>query len=184
MTAAEAIALAKKRGGALGVFLGKLRVYSEDEPDEILVRLLRDNKQAVDALLAAETEPHRWRRVLAEKTQTIMQLRGMTRPDAEHEAFKHVLIEYLNATHPDTDPTRRCRSDGAPVMRGFTATARIFGAKGAVRPRSRSSANWAPWREAMLLLFRLSRRHRKHILLDQLRVRPERDAETRGDLGR
>jgi hypothetical protein len=38
----------------------------------------RDNKQAVtDASLAAETEPDRWRRALAEKTAaTIMQLRG------------------------------------------------------------------------------------------------------------
>jgi hypothetical protein len=39
------------------------------------------------------------------------------------------------------------------LMRGYIATARICGAKGAVRPRSRSSANWAPSREAVFLLF-------------------------------
>jgi hypothetical protein len=52
MTGAEAIALARRRGVALNVFLGNLRIYSEGEPDEGLVRLLRDNKQAVirDAL--------------------------------------------------------------------------------------------------------------------------------------
>ena len=43
MTGAEAIALAKTRGVTVGFFLGKLRVYSEGEPDVSLVRLLRDN---------------------------------------------------------------------------------------------------------------------------------------------
>jgi hypothetical protein len=117
MTGAEAIAVARTRGVALAVFLDKLRVYSEGEPDESLIRLLRDNKQVVmDAILAVETESDRRRRVLAEKVETIMQLRGLSRPDAEHEAFKHVLIEYLNATHPDTDPNRcaHCRGPETP----------------------------------------------------------------------
>jgi hypothetical protein len=35
----------------------------------------------------------RWRRVLAEKVETIMELRGMTRHDAEREAFQHVVVE-------------------------------------------------------------------------------------------
>ena len=106
MTGAETIAPARRRGVTLRVFLGKLRVYSEGEPDESLVRLLRDNKQAVmDAILAAETESDRWRRTLAEKVETITRLRGLARPDAEREAFKHVLVEYLNDTHPNTDPT-------------------------------------------------------------------------------
>jgi hypothetical protein len=106
VTGAEAIALSRRRGVTLGVFLGKLRVYPDGEPDESLVRLLRDNKQAVmDAVLAAETESDRWRRVLAEKTQTITQLRGLTRLGAEREAFQHVVIEFLNWTHPNADPT-------------------------------------------------------------------------------
>jgi hypothetical protein len=105
VTGAEAIALSRRRGVTLGVFLGKLRVYSEGEPDESLVRLLRDNKQAVmDAILAAETESNRWRRVIAEKIETVMTIRGLPRPDAEREAFDIVLVEFLNATHPDTDP--------------------------------------------------------------------------------
>jgi hypothetical protein len=82
MTGAEAIALARTRGVTLEVFLGNLRVYSEGEPDESLVRLLRDNKQAViDASLAAETESDRWRRILAEKVETIVKIRGLSRPD-------------------------------------------------------------------------------------------------------
>jgi hypothetical protein len=37
----------------------------------------RDNKQAVmGAILAAGTESDRWRRVLAEKIETIMTIRG------------------------------------------------------------------------------------------------------------
>jgi hypothetical protein len=114
VTGAEAIALARRRGVTLGVFLGDLRVYSEGEPDESLVRLLRDNKQAVvDAILAAETESDRWRRHRTETIETIITMRGLARPDAEREAFKHVLIEYSNETHPDTDPDR-CAHCGGP----------------------------------------------------------------------
>jgi hypothetical protein len=76
--------------------------------------LLRDNKQAVmDAILAAETESDRWRRVLAEKIETVVKIRGLPRPEAEHEAFQHVLIEYLNVTHSDTDPNL-CAHCGSP----------------------------------------------------------------------
>jgi hypothetical protein len=107
MTGAEAIALARRRGVTLEVFLGNLRVYSKGEPDESLVRLLRDNKHAVvDAILAVETESDRRRRVLAEKVETIMTIRGLPRLDAEREAFEHVLSDYLNVMHPNTDPNR------------------------------------------------------------------------------
>jgi hypothetical protein len=54
MTGAEIIALAKKRGVTAEVFFGKLRIRAESEPDESLVRLLRDNRQAIiDAFLEA-----------------------------------------------------------------------------------------------------------------------------------
>ena len=118
MTGAEIIALAKKRGVAVEVFFGKLRVRAESEPDESLVRLLRDNRQAViDAFLEAETEPDRWRRLLAEKIETIVKMRGLPRPDAEAEAFRHIVIEYLNETHPATDPRvcAHCRGPDLPL---------------------------------------------------------------------
>jgi hypothetical protein len=38
-----------------------------------------------DVELAAETESDRWRRTLAEKVDTVTQLRGMTRRDAERD---------------------------------------------------------------------------------------------------
>jgi hypothetical protein len=45
------------------------------------------NKQEVmDATLPTDTESDRRRRVLAEKVETIMTIRGLTRPDAEREA--------------------------------------------------------------------------------------------------
>jgi hypothetical protein len=84
MTGVEAIALARKRRVTLEVFLDRLRVYSEGEPNESLIRLLRDNKQAVvEAILAAETEPDRWRRRFAERIETTVTMRGVPRPDAE-----------------------------------------------------------------------------------------------------
>ena len=116
MTGAEIIALAKKRGVAVEVFFGKLRVHGESERDESLVRLLRDNRQAViDAFLEAETEPDRWRRLLAEKIETVAKMRCLPHPDAEAEAFRHIVIEYLNETHPNTDP-RVCAHCGGPDL--------------------------------------------------------------------
>jgi hypothetical protein len=114
MTGAEIIALAKKRGVTLEIFFDKLRVCSEGKPDESLVRLLRDNKQAVmDSILAAETPPERWRRLFAEKVDTLMQFLGLPRLEAEREAFRHIVIEYSNKTHPNTDPNR-CAHCGKP----------------------------------------------------------------------
>jgi hypothetical protein len=112
----------------------------------------RDNKRAVmDAILAAETESDRSRRALAEKVETIMQLRGMPRDDAEREAFPHLLTDYLNATYPNTDSTRCvwcgkleapdqcCQSASAFVKHGCTRFALSHGARGAARLLSR---NW------------------------------------------
>jgi hypothetical protein len=118
VSGAEIIALAKKRGVAVEVFFGKLRIRAESEPDESLVRLLRDSRQAIiDAFLEAETEPDRWRRLLSEKIETIVKMRGLPRPDAGAEAFQHIVTEYLNQTHPNTDPCVcvHCRGPDLPL---------------------------------------------------------------------
>jgi hypothetical protein len=118
MTAAEIIELAKKRGVALEVFLDKLVVSADCEPDEVLVCLLRDNKPAVvEAILAAETLSERWLRILAERTEIVVKRRGLPRPDAEREAFRHLMIEYASETHPNTNPTR-CSHCGHPQALG------------------------------------------------------------------
>jgi hypothetical protein len=118
MTGAEIIAFAKKRGVAAEVFLGKLRLHAESEPDESLVKLLRDNRQAViDAFLNAETAPDRWRRLFAEKIETVVKMCGLPHPDAEAEAFRHILTEYLNETLRGTDPRvcAHCRGPDLPL---------------------------------------------------------------------
>ena len=146
MTGTEAIALARRRGVTLEVFLGKLRAYSESEADEMLVRLLRANKQAVvDAILAAEMESDRWRRVLAEKIETVMTIRGLPRPDAGREAFQHFLIEFLNWTHPNTDPTC-CTHGGGPETRGDFLLP--FGMLAHRYTWLHGNRCWAAWREA------------------------------------
>ena len=102
----------------------------------------RANKQEViDAPLAAETEPHRWRRTLAEKVDTIVKMRGLTQRDAEHEALEHVVVEYSNATHPDTDTTR-CGHCGGPETPDATLP---FGV--GERHTSLHQRCWVPWRE-------------------------------------
>jgi hypothetical protein len=142
MTGAEIIALASKKGVAVEVFCGKLRANAESEPDESLVRLLRDNKRAVmDAILAAESEPDRWRRLVAEKIETIIKMRSLPQASAKAEAFKQVVIEYLDDTYPDTDPRvcAHCRRLDLPL----TPTVPYgVGRHAWLHPRC-----WEPWSE-------------------------------------
>jgi hypothetical protein len=41
----------------------------------------------------------------------------LPRSDAEHEAFQHLVVEYSNATHPNTDPhvCAHCRGPDLPL---------------------------------------------------------------------
>jgi hypothetical protein len=118
MTGVEIIKLAKEHSVEVTVFLDKLRMQAEGEPDDSLIQLLRDHKQEViDALLEAETEPDRWRRRLAEKTETLMRMRALSFHEAEREAFQHLVVEHLNATHPNTDHRicAYCRGPDLPL---------------------------------------------------------------------
>jgi hypothetical protein len=143
MTSPEAIVLAHRRGVTLEVFLGKLRVCSEGEPDESLVRLLRDNKQAVmAAILATETESDHWRRIFAEKIEIIVTIRGLPRAEAKREALAHVLIEYLKDTHSNTDPTR-CAHCGRPETPDQT----LLPIGDGDQHTFLHSDCWGPWRE-------------------------------------
>jgi hypothetical protein len=55
----------------------------------------------------------RCRRFLAVRTEAIMKRRGLSRPEAEREAFSHLVVEFLNLTHPNADPAR-CAQCGGP----------------------------------------------------------------------
>jgi hypothetical protein len=144
MTGVEIINLAKEHGVEVTVFLDKLRMQAEGEPDERLIRLLRDHKQEViDALLEAETEPDRWRRRLAEKIETVMRMRALSRREAEREAFQHLVVEHLNATYPNTDHRicAHCRGPDLPLTPTLP-----FGVGD--RHAWLHDRCWAPWREA------------------------------------
>jgi hypothetical protein len=47
-----------------------------------------------------------WRRFFEEKRDLVERVHSLPRPEAERAAFGIVLVEFLNATHPDTDPCR------------------------------------------------------------------------------
>jgi hypothetical protein len=48
----------------------------------------------------------RWRRLFEDKTIVVQRARNLPQAEAEREAFKQILTEYLDAAHPNTDPTR------------------------------------------------------------------------------
>jgi hypothetical protein len=67
--------------------------------------------------LSARVDPttgvHRWLREFEDRTILVQRVRNLPQAEAERVAFDIVLVEFLNATHPDTDPNR-CAWCGAP----------------------------------------------------------------------
>ena len=103
MTGAEIIARKKKRGVAAEVFFGKLRVHAESWPDEKPLALITGKRSSMPPQgrngtrsLASSSSPRRSR-----PSRRCAPCRGL---DAGAEAFRHVVIEYFNETHPKTDP--------------------------------------------------------------------------------
>jgi hypothetical protein len=48
----------------------------------------------------------RWRRKFEDGTIVVRRVRNLPQAEAERAAYEIVLVEFLNATHPDTDPNR------------------------------------------------------------------------------
>jgi hypothetical protein len=46
----------------------------------------------------------RWRRLLEDRTIVVERVRNLSRAGAEREAYRIIISEYLNETHPNTDP--------------------------------------------------------------------------------
>jgi hypothetical protein len=64
-------------------------------------------KQAVVAELSRiAAAADEWRRIFEDHVATVMRVRRLPRPEAERAAYDIVVVEFLNATHPDTDPNR------------------------------------------------------------------------------
>jgi hypothetical protein len=90
--------------------------------------------------LAAGT--HRWLRKFEDRTIVVQRVRNLPQAEAERAAFEIVVVEFLNATHPDTDPNR-CASCGKSET--TDATLRPIGVGD--RHAWLHDECWAPWRE-------------------------------------
>ena len=98
----------------------------DDPPDEALRKpskliveegCLRDD-EALDGELRKPSKPlleserlspdsgtaARWRRRFEDESIVVQRARDMPPEQAKAEAFRHIVIEYLNETHPNTDP--------------------------------------------------------------------------------
>ena len=58
-------------------------------------------------------DAHRWLRKFEDRTIVVQRVRNLPQAEAERAAYDIVLVEFLNATHPDTDPNR-CAWCGQP----------------------------------------------------------------------
>jgi hypothetical protein len=47
-----------------------------------------------------------WRRRLENTVETVVRMRGLPPAEARKDAYRGLVVEYLNETHPNTDPTR------------------------------------------------------------------------------
>ena len=58
----------------------------------------------------------RWLREFEDTTIVVQRVRNPPRAEAERAAYEIVLVEFLNETHPDTDPNRcaHCGKIGTP----------------------------------------------------------------------
>ena len=59
-----------------------------------------------DGFGAETPEAASWLCFFEEKVELVEKLRGLPRLEAERVAYEIVLVEYLNATHPETEPSR------------------------------------------------------------------------------
>jgi hypothetical protein len=62
---------------------------------------------------STQRAPSPQRQAFEAEVARVMQIHGLPRPDAERAAFDIILVEFLNATRPDTDPNR-CAYCGKP----------------------------------------------------------------------
>jgi hypothetical protein len=70
-----------------------------------------------------------------------MQIRALPRLEAERAALENTIVDYLNAIHPDTDPSR-CAWCGQPEAPGAVLLPFGVSTHAWLHPDC-----WAPWRE-------------------------------------
>jgi hypothetical protein len=107
MTGEEVLALAASHGVRVVLALGDLHLEADHEPAAEALAALRDHKEAVVAELSRiAATAGEWSRIFEGHVATVMRVRRLPRPEAERAAYDIVVVEFLNATHPDTDPNR------------------------------------------------------------------------------
>jgi hypothetical protein len=84
---------------------------------------------------------YRWRRKFEDRTIVVQRVRNLSQAEAERTAYDIVLVEFLNATHPDTDPNR-CAWCG----KSETPSAVLLPTGVGVRHTWLHSGCWEPWR--------------------------------------
>jgi hypothetical protein len=110
------------------------RIYSESPPPGSgAVRL-------DDFLNPPPPPPSPERQAFEAAVARVMQNRGLSHPEAERAAYEILLVEFLNRTHSDTDPSR-C----AHCARVETPTLQPIG--WGARHTWLHQDCWAPWRE-------------------------------------
>jgi hypothetical protein len=104
----------------------------------------------------ASSPPPPLRQAFENRVDAIMRVRDLPRPEAERLAFEAAVIDWLNATHPDTlfDRCAHCgkretpnaillRSASAVDMCGCTRSAGRHGASSAEPRPKKISPSWA-----------------------------------------
>jgi hypothetical protein len=143
MTGEEVLSLAASHGVRVTLAVGDLHLEAHHEPPVEVVDALRNRKEAVVAELrkiAAADESHL---LFENHVANTMRVRGLPPPEADRAAFQMVLVEFLNAAHPNT-PSDRCAWCGRPE----TPDATLLPIGWCARHTWLHSGCWAPWREA------------------------------------
>ena len=138
------MALAASHGVRVALAHGDLRLEADHEPPAEALDALRDHKEGVVAeLRRIAAVAGEWRRIFERRVATVMRVRNLLRGEAEQAAFDIVLIEFLDAAHPDT-PSDRCAHCGKLEEPGATLQPIGLG----VRHTWLHRHCWEPWRAA------------------------------------
>ena len=97
---------------------------------------------SLEALDDPAAAARRWRRKFEDRTIVVQRVRNLPQAEAERAAYDIVLVEFLNATHPDTDPSRCACCGRAETPRDSPAANRRGCRHAWLHPNC-----WAPWRE-------------------------------------
>jgi hypothetical protein len=109
--AAEILTCTRAHGVAVRLKGDRLILEGDRPRPTWLLPVVSESKAEIVAELR-RTVGGGWPWLFEERVAYVMRLRDLPRAEAERAAYDIVLVEFLNVTHPDTDPTR-CGQCGA-----------------------------------------------------------------------